>query len=560
LSPVGEAALSAFGLQIVIAITVMIAAIVTAVVLHRQASIRRDHAEFETETETHVRHSDLERGLAIVRSDFQQSLETAHAAVQSAAKRTEHVMVVVERIELAFGDLQNRIVELQQRADASALAEMKSSSAPDGQVPQARARIIDYDRPEAHDQRMRAVPDVLSKPAQAIEGMTLRQGESAAIAAVEDRLAGIQRQMDDLVERFDRGEKRRADLSTLTSELADAITSLRVSSVETAQRVADLERLFLSKADGAQARQSPHPGSLHLSTDITDAIATAARDEASTPAVEGDRAIGTPQLPDAFAPPVQDVISVAHAGRDGGPQVAREPEDRVESPASPPLQYFPAKARPGPYPGWIAVRRKKMRPRKEFRLRKGAERRRRKIRVAATPIARGRSADDGPVCANRLTQKHDSDSFGAKKMKPKKALSQTWKRPGYPAHFPAKARRRVDLGRMPLKKARLRKGALASSSSGRTDHDLEHVPAKARPLLDVDRMPIRPRKMQPIKDSKAWSQSKLKHALMRRRRSFTRKLQIASRRPDFPDRGVRGRAFDDADASGNGLPGAPHDR
>ena len=71
--------------------------------------------------------------------------------------------------------------------------------------------------------------------------------------------ADIQRHVGGLIGRVDLGEKDRADSSSVTNALVASLTSLRVSSAETAQRVADLEQRFLSAIMELEARPPPPP-------------------------------------------------------------------------------------------------------------------------------------------------------------------------------------------------------------------------------------------------------------------------------------------------------------
>src|SRR5262245_29985335 len=91
----------------------MIAAVTAGVVLHKQASIRRNPGHFAIED--HVRHSGWRSG-----HEFQHSIEAVEAKAAEAAKLGENVIAAVKPIELALKDLNSRVVHLHARVDVGA--------------------------------------------------------------------------------------------------------------------------------------------------------------------------------------------------------------------------------------------------------------------------------------------------------------------------------------------------------------------------------------------------------------------------------------------------------
>ena len=234
-------------MQVGLAVAMVIAAVVVAVILHKQGSIRRSRGQ--SEIEGHVRHADWGSAHGV-----QHSIEAVEAKAAEAAKLGENVIAAVKPIELALKDLNKRVAELHARVDVMGKMLGKLSPRSDEPSPEEKARAAVDAKLEELEPRLKTLTDESSTLKQAVERITTR--ESAIADTVDTGLVDIQGQIDALIMRLERGEKSRADLSLVAS-----LASVRASSEEIARRVANLERGSLPQAMEPETHLSSTPTS-----------------------------------------------------------------------------------------------------------------------------------------------------------------------------------------------------------------------------------------------------------------------------------------------------------
>ena len=180
-----------------------------------------------------------------------------------------------------------------------------------------------------------------------IEGIKAREeSNDNATAAINARLADIQRQIDGLIPRLEFGEKERADLSTLHNSLAEPLKALTISSDQIAHRIADLEQRLsvngrrvrgapqfnsCSRAARCNSRHSRYRGKTHTgrgrktNSNGTD---NSGDDGASRPhhSPDAQRSAERETQTDDYRPPV------APENRGGGSRTERETMGQVGSP------------------------------------------------------------------------------------------------------------------------------------------------------------------------------------------------------------------------------------
>jgi uncharacterized protein YoxC len=262
-------ALSQYALSFGLALIIVLAAALAAAIMFRKRGLTRGRSN-HTDDNHYATYIDFDRALKAFRREFWHSLDGAQSAARSATTIGERVIAAIKPIELALRDLNNRLVNLEQRANDPIAAEQKHSSEESGHV-------VDNVHLKGLERQLIAVTDQISSLKQLIEGVRERESDrSTSIEAIDAKLADIQSKIDCLNPRLDHVENRQADLLNLNNSLVDSLTSLRE---KTAQRVADLEQRFVAKATELEARLSsvPAPDDLHA------AVAMKGAAESTTP-------------------------------------------------------------------------------------------------------------------------------------------------------------------------------------------------------------------------------------------------------------------------------------
>jgi hypothetical protein len=236
--------LGQYALHIGLALVVLIAALAAWAILHKRRAIRRD-TEIDTGRPDPALHD--------LRREFRQAIEAAQATASGATTIGEKVIAAVKPIEAALRNLSSRLSELEQRADANdeLSADFKSSLRAQEGASEENARVVERInvRLERFEQQLIAASDQLSKLNQMIEGMTAgNEKNSAALRSINTSLTAIQSQMDGLSQRLGLSETDLADLSTKIVSMGESVGSLRSSSQQAAQKLADLERRLASEA------------------------------------------------------------------------------------------------------------------------------------------------------------------------------------------------------------------------------------------------------------------------------------------------------------------------
>src|SRR5258708_2908168 len=243
-------ALSQYALHIGVALFALIAAFAAWAVLHRSGWVRRSGGRFEEEG--HVGHYDFDRELEALRRELQHSIEANQATARRTAEIGENVISAVRPIYSALRDMSSRIAGLERRADVSdeLSADLKSSLRGQESSSEENARIVEgiNVRLGRFEQQLAATSDQLLSLNWMTEATTARNKEnSEELSTINTGLAAVQRQMGGLSQRVDLGQKDQTDLSTRIWSMADLIASLKSSSEQAAQQLADLERRFASK-------------------------------------------------------------------------------------------------------------------------------------------------------------------------------------------------------------------------------------------------------------------------------------------------------------------------
>jgi hypothetical protein len=237
--------LGQYALHIGLALVALIAALAAWAVSRKRRSIRR-------EDEIYIGRSTFERALENLRRELQQSTEASQATASRAAEIGEKVIAAVKPIEVALRDLSSRIAELERRAEGSdeLPADLKSSLRAQDSASEENARAGEgiNVRLGGFEQQLIAVFKQLSSLKQVIEGMAVRNDEnSEELRTINTSLAAVQSQMDDLSQCVNLGERGLTDLSVKTESIAESVASLKSSSQQAEQQLADVERRLASK-------------------------------------------------------------------------------------------------------------------------------------------------------------------------------------------------------------------------------------------------------------------------------------------------------------------------
>ena len=197
----------------------------------------------------YVKSADFKRGIEALRLEFRRSLDdTRTATTKRATTIGDNLLTVIKPIDVAVTDLNVRLERLEEHADAvsSFMAGPQRHALEDNERIDARLTKV--------EQRLKALIEQLSLLKQTIDEATARDRERGnLIESLNSRLMDIQRQAGGLFSRLELGEKARADLGTLIGLFVKQLKWVKVSSAETALRVADLEGLR-SKVSGLEER------------------------------------------------------------------------------------------------------------------------------------------------------------------------------------------------------------------------------------------------------------------------------------------------------------------
>jgi hypothetical protein len=263
--------LGQYALHIGLALVALIAALAAWAVSRKRRSIRR-------EDEIYIGRSAFERALETLRHELQQSIEASQATASRAAEIGEKVIAAVKPIEVALRDLSGRIAELEWRAEASdeLSADLKSSLRAQDSASEENARAVEgiNVRLGGFEQQLIAVFNQLSNLKQVIEGMAVRNDKnSEELRTINTSLAAVQSQMDDLSQCVNLGERGLTDLSIKTESIAESVASLKSSSQQAEQQLADGERRLASKLAEPEAVPNGPPTAVNgISTeDVKDA-------------------------------------------------------------------------------------------------------------------------------------------------------------------------------------------------------------------------------------------------------------------------------------------------
>jgi len=241
-------ALDLYGPIIGYALVVLIVAVTAWLVLRKGSSDRRDAG---------YASSRLPHEVQTILNGFQDSIEASLAEAQKAAKIGEAVVAAAKPIELALRDFEQRITELQSRADAteSRSAELKSALGEGEKSLAGHGRAIERIDvlQDGFSQQLTAAIALLSSLKPMVDSALSRHKETdEQLRAINNNLAAIQAQLDGLPGRVDVVEKGQARLSALTQSLSQSVGALKAVADETAQRISALESRLLWRIEALE--------------------------------------------------------------------------------------------------------------------------------------------------------------------------------------------------------------------------------------------------------------------------------------------------------------------